>query len=127
MSVVARRRLVALLALVALGVAVWLAVRGGSADERGANVEEITIASEAVDRSLPVTVVTPENAAEDAPLLVFLHGRDGNEDSGLVDEMFAALDDLGDRAPSSRSRTAARRPTGTTARTAPGASTCSTR
>ena len=99
MSVVARRRLVALLALVASGVAVWLAVRGGSADERGASVEEITIESEAVDRSLPVTVVTPEDAAEDAPLLVFLHGRDGNEDSGLVDEMFAALDDLGDGAP----------------------------
>ena len=36
---------------------------------------------------------------EDAPLLAFLHGRDGNEDSGLVDEMFAALDQLGDRAP----------------------------
>ena len=99
MSVVARRRLVALLALVAVGVAVWLVVRGGSADERGASVEEITIESEAVGRSLPVTVVTPEDAAEDPPLLVFLHGRDGNEDSGLVDEMFAALDDLGDRAP----------------------------
>jgi hypothetical protein len=71
LSVVARRRLVALFALVASGVAVWLAVRSGSADERGASVEEITIESEAVDRSLPVTVVTPEDAAEDAPLLRF--------------------------------------------------------
>jgi S-formylglutathione hydrolase FrmB len=99
LSLIARRRLVALLALAAIGLALWLVLRGGAADERGASVEEITIASEAVGQSLPVTVVTPEDAAEDAPLLVFLHGRDGNEDSGLVDEMFAALDDLGDRAP----------------------------
>jgi S-formylglutathione hydrolase FrmB len=99
LSVVARRRLVALLTVAAVALAVWLVVRGGSADQRGASVEEITIESEAVGRSLPVTLVTPEDAAEEAPLLVFLHGRDGNEDSGLVDEMFAALDDLGDRAP----------------------------
>jgi len=99
LSAIARRRLVALLAVAAVAFAVWLVVSGGSADQRGASVEEITIESEAVGRSLPVTVVTPEDAAEDAPLLVFLHGRDGNEDSGLVDEMFAALDDLGHRAP----------------------------
>jgi len=99
LSAIARRRLVALLAVAAVAIAVWLVVRGGSTDQRGASVEEITIESEAVGRSLPVSVVTPEDAPEDAPLLVFLHGRDGNEDSALVDEMFAALDDLGDRAP----------------------------
>jgi S-formylglutathione hydrolase FrmB len=98
-SSVARRRAVALLALTAVAVAVWLVARGGSADERGAKVEEITVESEAVGEELPVAIVTPEDAAEDAPLLVFLHGRDGNEESGLVDEMFAALDELGDRAP----------------------------
>jgi S-formylglutathione hydrolase FrmB len=99
LSAVALRRLVALLALAAVALAVWLVLRGGDADTRGASVEEITIESEAVGRSLPVTVVTPEGAADDAPMLVFLHGRDGNEESGLVDEMFVALDELGDRAP----------------------------
>jgi S-formylglutathione hydrolase FrmB len=96
---IARRRAFAILALAAVVAAVWLVVLRDGADRRGASVEEITIDSEAVGRELPVSVVVPEDAKPDAPLLVFLHGRDGNEDSGLVDEMFAALDDLGDRAP----------------------------
>jgi S-formylglutathione hydrolase FrmB len=99
LSAIGRRRLVALLALLGVGVAVWLVLRGGSEDEHGASVEEITIDSEAVGESLPVTIVTPTDAAEDAPLLVFLHGRGGDENSGLVDEMFAALDELDGRAP----------------------------
>ena len=99
MSAGARRRALALLSLAAVVVAMWLVVRGGSADERGAIVEEITISSEAVRGELPVTLVEAEDAAAGAPLLVFLHGRDGDQESGLVDEMFAALDDLGDRAP----------------------------
>jgi S-formylglutathione hydrolase FrmB len=103
MSAIARRRAVALLALAAVAVAIWLvAFRDGgigSADRRGATVEEITIESAAVGESLPVSVVESDATVEDPPLLVFLHGRDGNEESGLVDEMFAALDGLGDRAP----------------------------
>jgi S-formylglutathione hydrolase FrmB len=103
MSAIARRRAVALLALAAVAVAIWLvAFRDGgigSADRRGATVEEITIESAAVGESLPVSVVESDATGEDPPLLVFLHGRDGNEESGLVDEMFAALDGLGDRAP----------------------------
>jgi S-formylglutathione hydrolase FrmB len=99
LSAIARRRTVALLALAGVAAALWLVLRGGSADDRGATVEEVTIESAAVGASQPMTVVTPEGAAPSAPLLVFLHGRDGDEEGGLVDEMFAALDDLGERAP----------------------------
>ena len=64
----------------------------------------MTIESDAVGESLPVNVVVPEDAEGDRrrPLLVFLHGRadDGDgEESNLNDEMYAALDDQGDRAP----------------------------
>ena len=100
---IARRRAAALLALVAVGAAVWFVVFKdgglGGADRHGASVEEITIDSKAVGEELPVNVVVPEDAGKRAPLLVFLHGRDGNEDSSQNDELFAALDDLGDRAP----------------------------
>jgi poly(3-hydroxybutyrate) depolymerase len=99
-----RRRLLALAAVVAIGVAVWLAIRTAGdlvgPNEHGAETAEITIDSNAVGEELPVSVVVPEGAEDDArgPLLVFLHGRDGNEDSFLVDEMFAALARLDDRA-----------------------------
>jgi S-formylglutathione hydrolase FrmB len=99
---------VALLALVAAGIAAWLLIRGVgdlvSADKQGAELTELTIDSDAVGGSLPVNVVVPEGAEDDQgrPLLVFLHGRadDGDgEDSNLNDEMYAALADQGDRAP----------------------------
>jgi S-formylglutathione hydrolase FrmB len=51
---------------------------------------------------MPVNVVIPDEAAdgERQPLLVFLHGRGENgEASSLHDEMFAALDEQGERAP----------------------------
>jgi S-formylglutathione hydrolase FrmB len=70
-------------------------------DRHGAEVSEISIDSDAVGREQPVNVVVPAGADEGPPrpLLVFLHGRDGNEDSSLDEPMFAALDALGDRAP----------------------------
>jgi S-formylglutathione hydrolase FrmB len=99
--------LLALVALVAAAVAVWLLVRGVvdlvSADKHGAELTEVTIDSDAVGESLPVNVVVPEGADDDRrPLLVFLHGRadDGDgEDSNLNDEMYEALADQGERAP----------------------------
>jgi S-formylglutathione hydrolase FrmB len=93
------------LALVALA----LVVRGGAAravdpaatDTRGARVVTLTIDSEAVGRRLPVRIVVPAGAAKGArrPLLVFLHGRGGNERSSLGEPLFAALERLGARAP----------------------------
>jgi S-formylglutathione hydrolase FrmB len=98
-----RRRLLAVAALLAVGIAVWLVLRpgglAGTVDRHGADVVEMEIASDAVGEQMPVTVVVPADADEGSPLLVFLHGRGGDEDSELKDELFSALDALGDRAP----------------------------
>jgi S-formylglutathione hydrolase FrmB len=61
----------------------------------------LTIDSKAVGRKLPVRVVVPAGAdtGPARPLLVFLHGRGGNERSSLGDPLFAALGRLGRRAP----------------------------
>lgn len=98
-SVIARRRTIALAALLAgAALAAWLLLGGD--DRRGADLETIEVRSEAVGQALPVSVVTPDGAeGEERPLLVFLHGRDGNEESGLTEEMYAALDEQGDAAP----------------------------
>ena len=69
------------------------------ADRPGFEVLELRLGSEAVDRELPVRVVVPARAPEDAPMLVLLHGRGGDETSFLVDELFAGLRALGARAP----------------------------
>ncbi|MFN2617601.1 MAG: alpha/beta hydrolase [Thermoleophilaceae bacterium] len=44
-------------------------------------------------------VVPPGDGPRGRPLLVFLHGRGGDEDSNLDDEMFSALRSLGANAP----------------------------
>ena len=97
------RRVLAVGALVAVAAVAWILLAGDEsgpgADEGGAEVEEVTIESEAVGETLPVSVVTPEGAQENEPLLVFLHGKGADEESLLVDPMFSALADLGERAP----------------------------
>lgn len=100
-----RRRLaaLALLALVLAAVVAFVVARRElrGYDPLGATVERLDVRSSAVGgRSLEMTLVTPRDGASDRPLLVFLHGRgeDGN-DSNLSDELFAALDELGDEAP----------------------------
>jgi S-formylglutathione hydrolase FrmB len=97
-----RRRIVALLALV---VVVFVAYRVVSVaiepDQRGATVSHLTISSRAVGEDLPVTVVTPaaESGSRRRPLLVFLHGRGGDQNSELDDAFYAALAETGKRAP----------------------------
>jgi S-formylglutathione hydrolase FrmB len=102
-GVIARRRAVAVLGLLLAVLGLWLVLGGRlpwQADRHGADVESLSIQSKAVGEELPVKVVIPEGAGnETRPLLVFLHGRDGNEGSELVDEMYAALAEQGDRAP----------------------------
>jgi S-formylglutathione hydrolase FrmB len=94
----------ALAAIAAVGAAVWAVVDGShslpdTTDRNGADVEHFTIKSEDADQELPVNVVIPDGAGDGSPLLVFLHGRGGDEDSSLVDPMFEALDEQGKRAP----------------------------
>ena len=94
----ARRRvllvLAALLAVAAAGC--------GGADRRGAHVTRIAFDSEAVGREQHVTVVVPPRGAPDGlrPLLLFLHGRGGDDESELgTQPLFTALRRLGARAP----------------------------
>jgi S-formylglutathione hydrolase FrmB len=70
-------------------------------DRHGASEETVTIDSRAVGQPLNTTVVVPADApAEgDRSLLVFLHGRGGDERSELDEAFFGALADVGSRAP----------------------------
>jgi S-formylglutathione hydrolase FrmB len=54
--------------------------------------------SAAVKRTQELTVVVPEGGSR-RPLLIFLHGKGGDADGFLYDEMFAALAAAGRRAP----------------------------
>lgn len=72
-------------------------VCGCGTDKHGAKVESYEIDSQAVGRELPQRLVLPEDRSD--ALLVFLHGRNGDEDSNLKEELYAALADLGKDAP----------------------------
>jgi S-formylglutathione hydrolase FrmB len=97
-----RRRVLAIVAILVVGIVAWRLVDDAlEPDTAGASVEHFTVESKAVGRSLPVTVVIPPGAdsAQRRPMLVFLHGRGGDEDSEQVDQFFSALAKLGSRAP----------------------------
>jgi S-formylglutathione hydrolase FrmB len=97
-----RRRLLAIAALAIVGVVAWRLIDDAlSPDTQGATVEHLTIKSKSVGRRLPVTVVVPPGSEPGGrpPLLVFLHGRGGDENSELADQFFAALAKTGNRAP----------------------------
>jgi S-formylglutathione hydrolase FrmB len=75
-------------------------MRALATDTRGAQIVRFTIDSPLVHQAMPVAAVIPAGAGGlERPLLVFLHGKGGNEDSSLVNAMFAALARLGSRAP----------------------------
>lgn len=66
----------------------------------GAKVRTKEIESSRLDRTMDVKVVVPKGAPpKDRSLVIFLHGRDEDETSYLVDPMFRALADLKTRAP----------------------------
>ena len=68
----------------------------------GTRVDHLTIDSKAVGEDLGVSVVVPggPSPARKRPLLVFLHGRGGSDQTFTEDEpMFKALGRLGARAP----------------------------
>ena len=90
---------VLVLALAAVGALFVTGLEEGTS-RQGARVEHFTIDSAIVDRTLRATAVIPPGTdGRNRPLLVFLHGREGDEDSNLDGEMFLALSQLGDRAP----------------------------
>jgi S-formylglutathione hydrolase FrmB len=82
---------------------VGLEVFLGPADIRarhGESISEITIDSRAVGEKLDTEVLVPADTSSDRPrpLLVFLHGRGGDDDE-LNTEMFDAISEQGRRAP----------------------------
>jgi S-formylglutathione hydrolase FrmB len=99
-AVILRRRLIAIGALGAAVLAVMLVVRSFGVDRRGARVTHFAIKSSFAHRTLAVATVTPAgNSPKPRPLLVFLHGKGGNENSSVDGTLFAALARLGPRAP----------------------------
>lgn len=96
-----RRRAVALaaIAVVVLAVAALVVRDALEPDQRGASVEQLTIASRAVHRDLDTSVVVPAGGARGRPLLVLLHGQGGDDASMLSDAFYAGLAQQGDRAP----------------------------
>ena len=69
---------------------------GTDSDHDGADVESYEIDSKAVGRELDQRLVLPEHPS--GALIVFLHGRGGDEES-QTDTFYAALDALGENAP----------------------------
>jgi S-formylglutathione hydrolase FrmB len=96
----APRRLAALAAVPAAALALALAVSAHGSAANAARVVNFTIDSRLVHQVMPVAAVIPAGTtSRPRPLLVFLHGFGGNQDSSLVATMFAALARLGTRAP----------------------------
>ena len=88
-------------ALVALGAkSLLLDGEGSPSDTRGANLREIEVGSDLLERDVPVNVVVPKGAFDGKrSLVVFLHGRNGDESSHLDQEMYGALARLRGKAP----------------------------
>lgn len=88
-------------AVAAVAVVAWPALSGDgfSGDTRGARIERFDLDSRLLGETLSQTLVLPSGGGEGRPLLLFLHGRGAGPDSNLTDELFAALDRLGERAP----------------------------
>ena len=101
-----RRRLVAVACLIVLPLATYLVLAAtvlAPVSRDGASVEQLTIRSQAVGRDLGVEVVVPggERAPRGKrPLLVFLHGRGGSDETFVENEaIYKTLAELGARAP----------------------------
>jgi S-formylglutathione hydrolase FrmB len=98
---VLRRRLLALTAFAAVLIAGFAVARPYIwPDTHGARTEHFQIQSRFVHHRVGVSVVLPAGAGDGRPLLVYLHGRSGDENSELRNEtMFAELAKVGERAP----------------------------
>jgi S-formylglutathione hydrolase FrmB len=76
-----------------------VASSGAGAVQTTAHIRRVTIASKAVHRRLPLTVVIPAGGGSGRGLVVFLHGRGGDDRTSVRPPFLAALDRLGDDAP----------------------------
>jgi S-formylglutathione hydrolase FrmB len=101
-----RRRATALIVLAVITTAaVYLALTAtvfAPVDEHGARVVHMDIRSQAVGRRLGVNVIVPAKTKprDERPLLVFLHGRGGSDDTFVGNEaVYEGLAKLGRTAP----------------------------
>ena len=98
-----RRQIVGIVLLVPFLVLGYLGLRAAffpGAGTNGARVLDLSLESVAVGDELSVDVVIPGGGSDGRPLLVFLHGQGGSNDSFTENEaMFEALAGLGERAP----------------------------
>jgi poly(3-hydroxybutyrate) depolymerase len=95
-----RPRVVSAVALVVLGLVVAIVARRADAVPTfGAQVLGLTVDSRYVHARMPVTVVVSGGAIGRRPLVVFLHGRGGDETSELSSAFFRALRAAGRAAP----------------------------
>jgi S-formylglutathione hydrolase FrmB len=94
------RKVLVGVAIVAAATVVVFVIRAGP-DKHGASVRHFELKSEFVGLTLDEAGVIPAgvSAGEKRPLLVFLHGRDGQPDDLLSDEFYAGLARLGKQAP----------------------------
>jgi enterochelin esterase-like enzyme len=85
----------------ALLVVALVAGCGGGPDDApaGLKAEDVTVKGRAVGKDMAVKVVVPPGGADGKPLLVFLHGRSGDQSSYLHEPLYDAVEALGDRAP----------------------------
>jgi len=90
---------VLVLAALAAAALYFLRDDGFDGDTRGAKIEHFDVDSRLTGATREQTLVRPAGGADGRPLLVFLHGRGSTPDYLLSDELFAALERLGDRAP----------------------------
>jgi poly(3-hydroxybutyrate) depolymerase len=100
------RRVTALIVLAVIATAaVYFALTAtvfAPVDEHGARVTHVNVHSEAVGRQLGVNVVVPAQTKPrgERPLLVFLHGRGGSDETFVGNEaVYDGLEKLGRRAP----------------------------
>jgi S-formylglutathione hydrolase FrmB len=92
-------RLLPIVLVVVAIVAGFLAQELLGVDRKGAQVAKLEIDSKAVGQRLETSVVIPAQRRTRPPLLVFLHGRSGDNNSELDDAFFAALASVGADAP----------------------------
>jgi enterochelin esterase-like enzyme len=71
----------------------------GGAEARGTSVEQYSVRSQAVGRTLAQVAMLPPGDLAGRPLLVFLHGRGSGNESNSNGAFYAALAALGARAP----------------------------
>jgi S-formylglutathione hydrolase FrmB len=96
-----RRRRALVAATVVIVSVIAIVVVGSIASPRtgAAQIVHVTIRSRFVHAREPITLVSPPGGGSGRPLLIFLHGRGGDQNSELSDQFFAALDALGARGP----------------------------